>query len=69
VRDVGELSPWHWLIVIAVAAVVLGSRRLPDAARSLGRSVRILEAELGAEHPPPAHPTDDDPGSTRPAPS
>jgi sec-independent protein translocase protein TatA len=62
----GELSPWHWLIVIAVAAVVFGSRRLPDAARSLGRSMRILKAELGGEHPP-ARPTDDDPGSTRPA--
>jgi sec-independent protein translocase protein TatA len=63
----GELSPWHWLIVIAVAAVVFGSRRLPDAARSLGRSVRILKAELGGEHPPPERPTDDDPGSTCPA--
>ena len=65
----GELSPWHWLIVIAVAAVIFGSRRLPDAARGLGRSVRILKAELGAEHPPAASPTDDDPNSRRPAPS
>ena len=45
----GELSPWHWLIVIAVAIVLFGARRLPDAARSLGRSVRILKAELSAD--------------------
>lgn len=45
----GELSPWHWLIVIAVAVLLFGARRLPDAARSLGRSARILRAELGAQ--------------------
>ena len=45
----GELSAWHWLVVLAVAVVLFGSRRLPDAARSLGRSARILRAELNAE--------------------
>jgi sec-independent protein translocase protein TatA len=43
---VGELSPWHWAIVILIAVLLFGSRRLPDAARSLGRSARILKAEL-----------------------
>jgi sec-independent protein translocase protein TatA len=47
----GELSPWHWLIVIAVAAVLFGAKRLPDVARSVGRSARILRAELGAADP------------------
>jgi len=42
----GELSPTHWLIVIVVAVVLFGARRLPDAARGLGRSVRILKAEM-----------------------
>ena len=42
----GELSPWHWAIVILIAVVLFGARRLPDAARSLGRSARILKAEL-----------------------
>jgi sec-independent protein translocase protein TatA len=45
----GELSVWHWIIVIAVAAVLFGARRLPDAARSLGQSARILRAELRAD--------------------
>src|SRR5690349_15826003 len=51
---VGELSPWHWAIVILIAVLLFGSRRLPDAARSLGRSARILKAELreGAATPP-----------------
>jgi sec-independent protein translocase protein TatA len=57
---VGELSPWHWAIVIVVLVVLFGSRRLPDAARSIGRSARILKAELRTAEreapstPPPA---------------
>ena len=44
----GELSPWHWAVVIIVLVVLFGARRLPDAARSLGRSARILKSELRA---------------------
>jgi sec-independent protein translocase protein TatA len=44
----GELSPWHWAIVIGIAVLLFGAKRLPDAARSLGRSARILRAELHA---------------------
>ena len=65
----GELSPWHWAVVIIALVVVFGARRLPDAARSLGRSARILKSELRAnDDPPPAttppptpreHPTTD----------
>jgi sec-independent protein translocase protein TatA len=43
-----SLSPWHVLIVVAVFVLLFGARRLPDAARSLGRSMRILMAETGA---------------------
>lgn len=42
----GELSPWHWLIVALVAFAIFGSRRLPDVARSLGRSMRIFTSEM-----------------------
>ncbi len=51
----GELSPWHWAIVIIALVVIFGARRLPDAARSIGRSARILKSELRAtDDPPPA---------------
>jgi len=43
----GSLSPTHWLIVIVVLVLLFGAKRLPDLARSLGRSARILKAELG----------------------
>jgi len=50
----GELSPWHWLIVLGVVVLLFGAKRLPDAARSLGRSARILQAELRAGTAPAA---------------
>jgi sec-independent protein translocase protein TatA len=41
----GGLSPWHLLIVVAVFVLLFGAKKLPDAARSLGRSARIFKAE------------------------
>ncbi len=41
----GELSPWHLLILAAVFIMLFGAKRLPDAARSLGKSMRIFKAE------------------------
>ena len=34
-----------FVLVLLVALVVFGSKRLPDSARALGRSLRILKAE------------------------
>ncbi|MEU9082504.1 Sec-independent protein translocase subunit TatA [Streptomyces sp. NPDC048357] len=42
------VQPWHLLIVLVVCLLVFGSKRLPDMARSLGRSVRILKSEARA---------------------
>ena len=41
----GELSPWHLLILAAVVLVLFGAKRLPDSARSLGKAMRIFKAE------------------------
>ena len=43
---------WPEILIIAVVVLVLfGSRKLPDAARSLGRSLRIFKAETkGLRH-------------------
>jgi sec-independent protein translocase protein TatA len=49
---VGDLfdSPWKILIVALVIIVMFGSRKLPDAARSLGKSMRILKTEVQGLH-------------------
>ncbi|OYD71850.1 Sec-independent protein translocase subunit TatA [Rhodococcus sp. OK302] len=46
----GALSPTHWAIVAVVLLVLFGSKKLPDAARGLGRSMRILKTEVGELH-------------------
>lgn len=46
----GALSPTHWLIIVGVVVLLFGAKRLPDAARSLGRSARILKAEVKDIH-------------------
>jgi sec-independent protein translocase protein TatA len=50
----GELSPWHLLIVAAVFVLLFGAKKLPDAARSLGRSMRIFKSEVKAMQDDPA---------------
>lgn len=44
----GGLQWWHVLIVVLVFLVLFGGKRLPEAARGLGRSMRILKSEVGA---------------------
>jgi sec-independent protein translocase protein TatA len=41
----GLLKPWHIAVLVVVLILLFGAKRLPDAARSLGRSMRILKAE------------------------
>jgi sec-independent protein translocase protein TatA len=51
--NIGDLfdSPWKVLIVAVVLIILFGSKKMPDAARSLGRSMRILKAEVSGLHP------------------
>lgn len=36
---------WELVLVLLVIMVVFGAKRLPDSARALGKSLRILKAE------------------------
>lgn len=40
-----QLSAWELLIIAVVILVLFGSKKMPDAARSMGRSLRIFKAE------------------------
>lgn len=60
------------LIIVAIVIMVLfGAKRMPDAARSLGRSLRIFKAETkglreddNAAAPAPKATDDDTPSAT-----
>ncbi|MFG3020175.1 Sec-independent protein translocase subunit TatA [Streptomyces sp. NPDC048254] len=60
------LEPWHLLVVAIVFIVLFGSRKLPDTARALGKSMRILKSEAKAmktdDTAAPAAPAQPEPG-------
>jgi sec-independent protein translocase protein TatA len=39
-------QPTHLLIILVLIAVLFGAKRLPDAARGLGQSMRIFKSEV-----------------------
>jgi len=49
---IGDLfdSPWKIAIIAVVILVLFGSAKLPAAARSLGKSMRILKTEVQGLH-------------------
>jgi sec-independent protein translocase protein TatA len=42
----GWEAPWHWVILGLVVIALFGYKKLPDASRSLGRSLRIFKTEI-----------------------
>lgn len=57
---IGDLfdSPWKIAIVAVVVLVLFGSKRLPEAARSLGKSMRIIKTEVNGLHDDDSIPLD-----------
>ncbi len=41
-----NLTGWHALVILAIVLLVFGSSKLPQLARSVGQSVRILKDEV-----------------------
>lgn len=64
----GALEPWHLLILVLIVVILFGWKKLPDAARSLGRSARILKSELGDDDNKSAASGQTVPGQTQPQP-
>ncbi len=70
----GLFEGWHVVVLIVVVVLLFGWKRMPDAARSLGRSMRIFKSEVGEMKndgkptPPSAASTDTVRGQTVPQP-
>jgi sec-independent protein translocase protein TatA len=43
----GLLQPTHIIILVVIALVVLGPKRLPEAGRSLGQGLREFKRSIG----------------------
>jgi sec-independent protein translocase protein TatA len=74
-----NIQGWQLFIIIIAVIVLVGWKRLPDAARSVGRSMRIFKSEVeqmtdkGDDDKPSAASSDvvdgEPRGTARPAPS
>lgn len=61
---------WEWLVILAIVLLLFGARRLPDLARSVGRSLRVFRSEVkegrdGSDDDPSARPSGGDDGGPR----
>lgn len=55
-----NLKGYEWLILLLIVLLLFGARRLPDLARSVGRSMRILKHEVTASEEPNGSDADGD---------
>lgn len=58
---------WELILVVIVFMLVFGAKRMPDAARSLGRSLRIFKAETKGLRDDDGDGLDDKTGQPMPA--
>lgn len=60
----GELAPWHIIIVLIVLVLVFGSKKLPDIARGMGTGIREFKDGITGKDEPPTQdpPPKIDPG-------
>jgi sec-independent protein translocase protein TatA len=61
----------EWIILLLIVLLLFGARRLPDLARSVGRSMKIFKKEVAADDDKPVEdepydPRTDDGGKPTP---
>lgn len=59
---------WELIVILILLMLLFGAKRLPDAARGLGRSLRIFKAEVKEMHDDDDTPTEEPKRREPPAP-
>lgn len=67
----GNIGPLEIVVVLIIALIVFGPKRLPELGRSLGRGIREFRGSLGGDHdddesPRSASPREIEPGKGEP---
>jgi sec-independent protein translocase protein TatA len=47
----GELSPIHWLIVLAIIVLLFGGKKIPEVMRGLGEGIRSFREGMHGNGP------------------
>jgi sec-independent protein translocase protein TatA len=55
----GEFSPFHWLVVLAIVVLLFGGKKIPEVMRGLGEGIRSFKEGMhgGGQGPAPPPPT------------
>jgi sec-independent protein translocase protein TatA len=43
------IGGWEWVIIIGIALVIFGARRIPEIGKSLGQGIRSFKEELSGD--------------------
>jgi sec-independent protein translocase protein TatA len=63
----GEFSPMHWLIILAIVLLLFGGKKIPEVMRGLGAGVRSFKEGMhGDGTNPPSTTTNPPPTSNTP---
>jgi sec-independent protein translocase protein TatA len=62
----GEFSPIHWLIVLAIIVLLFGGKKIPEVMRGLGEGIRSFKDGMNGPHSntPAANPPANPPAAT-----
>ena len=60
----GEFSPFHWLVVLAIVVLLFGGKKIPEVMRGLGEGIRNFKEGM---HGAGTRPRADDPSVTSPS--
>ena len=64
----GEFSPIHWMIVLAIILLLFGGRKFPELAKGLGEGIRnFKEGMSGSSHHTTTPPQQNTPPADKPA--
>ncbi|RZS68863.1 sec-independent protein translocase protein TatA [Agromyces ramosus] len=63
-----NLNGWHAVIILAVILLLFGAPKIPQLARSLGQSMRILKSEVREDSNSAASDARAEPAPAAPAP-
>lgn len=53
----GELSPIHWLIVLAIIVLLFGGKKIPEVMRGLGEGINAFKQGMKGDGTTPAQTT------------
>lgn len=53
----GEFSPFHWLVVLAIVVLLFGGKKIPEVMRGLGEGIRSFKEGMHGSAQAPAQTT------------